>query len=89
MAAFEIVLRFPDGREELRLTDVPVALGETLTVLGREWTVVLERDPADVRATAQYLCKLTLEQRGRAEAARKANSEMRKRLARRRERKAG
>lgn len=57
MPSFEILLRFPDGHEELRLTDIPVAIGQTLTIMGKDWVVVSDRKPSDPRFTARFVCE--------------------------------
>lgn len=80
MALYEIVLRRADGTDEVRVTDRRPAVGDTLRIGNRSWEVVLERDPADFRAAAQFLCELTREQRGRALAAREQDAAMRRRM---------
>ena len=80
MPLYEIVLRRADGTDEVRVTDRRPAVGETLRIGNRSWQVVLERDPADVRATARFLCELTREQRARTRAAREQDATMRRRM---------
>jgi hypothetical protein len=80
MPMYELVLRFPDGREEIRVTDGHVALGTILEIDYADWTVVLERDPEDIRAIARYLCELAKEQRSRAVKMRADDAERRQRL---------
>jgi hypothetical protein len=80
MPFYEVVLRYPD-RDELRLTDEPLVPGETVDIAGDRWSVVLERDPVDVRATARFLCELTVSQRERAKRMRAFNREIQERLA--------
>ena len=46
MAAFEIVLRDGD-REEVRLSDQELELGQLIEINGREWVVTAERRPRD------------------------------------------
>jgi hypothetical protein len=80
MPLFEIVLRHPEGYEEVRFTDRSVAVGDTLVIANRRWDVVLERKAGDIRATAQFLCELTREQRGRTIAAQSQDEAMKRRL---------
>jgi hypothetical protein len=56
MPLYEIVLSFPD-REEVRLTDEPVSVGDTIQIDHVPWRVLFERDPRNRFATACYLCK--------------------------------
>ena len=49
---FEIVLRFADGREEVRITDRPPDIGRGLEVSGRTWTVLGRHSPS------RYVCQL-------------------------------
>jgi len=65
MPLYEVVLCFSD-REEARLTDRPLSVGDTVSVAGYDWTVVLEREPAHVTATARLVCEWTQAQRNRA-----------------------
>jgi hypothetical protein len=58
MPLYEIVLRYPDGWDEVRFTDRPVALGDRIRVANRLWDVVLERKPAVPFATAGFVCDL-------------------------------
>ena len=82
MPLYEIVLCFPD-REEVRLTDSPVTVGERVSISGDEWSVVVEREPEDIRATARFLCELTKQQRERDRKVRDADAARRRRLAER------
>jgi hypothetical protein len=78
MPLYEYILRWPDGREEVRIGDHARQVGDTLTVANREWTVVrLERELPDLRATARFLCELTREQRDCTLAARRKDAELR------------
>ena len=81
MPFYEVLLRYED-RDELRMTDRPLVVGETLQIAGESWTVTLERDPADIAATAQFLCELTFSQRERARRAQAFDAEMHERLGR-------
>jgi hypothetical protein len=79
MPLYELVLRYED-RDEIRLTDRPVSVGQSVEIAGESWTVTLERDPEDGGATAQFLCELTLSQRQRAKRLQTLNAEMEGRL---------
>ena len=65
VSLYELVLRYPD-REEVRLTDQPVAVGDTFEIDYEEWFVVEENEPENRRATARFLCERTKEQRALA-----------------------
>jgi hypothetical protein len=80
MALYEIVLRYPD-RDEVRVTDRPLPEGEVVEIDGTSWHVVLDREPADIRATARYLCRLSEAQRERARGMRAGECARRVRLA--------
>jgi hypothetical protein len=84
MPLYELVLQFPDGREEIRLTDEPVAVGDTVAIRGASWEVVapaLTRSAAEIGATAGFLCELTREQRARAVEMRLEDEQRRFRIA--------
>lgn len=81
MPLYEVVLRHPNGSEEVRFHDRAIAVGDRLLMNNRMWEVVLERRPVDLQATARFLCELTTEQRGRALAAKEKDAEMRERIA--------
>jgi hypothetical protein len=49
-------LCFPDGREETRLTDHPVAVGDALDIMATQWEVVERTPPEGVRAEARFMC---------------------------------
>lgn len=66
MPIYEVVLRHPNGSEEVRFHDRAVAIGDRLLMNNRMWEVVLEREPVGTQATARYLCELEVEQRRRA-----------------------
>jgi hypothetical protein len=80
MALYEVVFRYPD-RDEVRLTDRPLPEGEAVEIGGTSWHVVLDREPADIRAAARYLCRLSEAQPERARGVRAADSARRVRLA--------
>ena len=80
MPLYEIVLRRADQADEVRVTDHRPAVGDTLLIGNRSWQVVFERDPADGRATARFICELTREQRARAVAARERDAAVRRRM---------
>ena len=52
MPLFEIVLRFSDGREEVRITDRPPDIGHALEVGGRAWVIVGQHSPS------RFVCQL-------------------------------
>ena len=81
MPLYELVLRY-DDREELRLTDRPPSVGDTLLIGYDEWNVVLEHEPRDALARAAFLCELAQAQRARAEKLRADDAERRERVAR-------
>ena len=54
MAAYEIVMRFPD-REEVRLTDTPLAVGSNVEIAGTEWLVQSE-EAQQGRVLARFIC---------------------------------
>jgi hypothetical protein len=69
MPLYELVLQFPDAREETRFTDRAVAVGDMLSIADQRWEVVastIARSPHEMRVTAAFLCELTREQRARA-----------------------
>lgn len=80
MALYEVVFRYPD-RDEVRLTDRPLPEGEVVELGGTSWHVVLDREPADTRAAARYLCRLSEAQRERARGIWAGDSARRVRLA--------
>jgi hypothetical protein len=79
MALYEVVLRYPD-RDEVRMTDRPLPEGEAVEIGGTSWHVVLDREPADIRAAARYVCRLSEAQRERARGVRAGDSARRVRL---------
>jgi hypothetical protein len=79
MALYEIVLCYPD-REEVRFTDRPVAVGDTVEINHEEWDVLFERDPADMLATTRFLLRLAREQRDRVSVMRERDRAMRERV---------
>ena len=81
MPLYELVLRY-DDREELRLTDRPHSVGDTLQIGYDEWNVVLEHEPRDALSAAAFLCELAQAQRARAEKLRADDAERRERAAR-------
>lgn len=80
MALYEVVLRYPDG-DEVRLTDHPLPTDSTVEIAGENWMVTLEREPANIAATARFLCELTTSQRERAQRMQAFDRDMRKRIA--------
>ena len=79
MPLYELVLCYPE-REEVRLGERPLSVGQTFGINYDEWEVIWEREPADQRATACYLCVLTGEQRARAEKMREDDAAQRERI---------
>jgi len=79
MPVYEIVLQFAD-REELRVTDRPVAMGDELEILGKSWTVVGEREPEENRASGRFVCEMTNAPRSQAIEMRIEDEELRHRL---------
>lgn len=80
MALYEVVFRYQD-RDEVRLTDRPLPEGEVVEIGGTSWHVVLDREPADIRAAARYLCQLSEAQHERARGVRAGECARRVRLA--------
>ena len=54
MAVYEVVLRFPD-REEVRLTDRPLGVGDTLEINGGDW-LVESQEQHDGPAALRFIC---------------------------------
>jgi hypothetical protein len=79
MPLYELVLRYPD-RDEVRLTDVPPDVGETLRIAGELWTVRLASDPSNARATKRFLFELALDEAERSDRLRAWNEELEARL---------
>jgi len=79
LALYEVVLTFPD-HEEVRITDRAPVVGDLIQIDGREWQVILEREPAGIRATARFVCELTREQRARDAKIRSDNAARRERM---------
>jgi hypothetical protein len=63
MALYEIVLRFPD-RDEVRLTDRALDVGDTLSIGGQTWRVFGTEVPRSAVAAARYVCDSGGEIRG-------------------------
>lgn len=83
MAVYEVVLRFQD-REEVRLTDRPLDVGNTLAIEGREWFVE-SREAKRGRAAARFICvqlrTASRDLRARSSALAGRSVELRQRLA--------
>ncbi|HET8528915.1 MAG TPA: hypothetical protein VFL60_08390 [Gaiellaceae bacterium] len=58
-----MVLAFPDGHEEVRLTDRPLQLGQVLTIGSRRWTAVRERRLPGPKDARRVRCEPFEEQR--------------------------
>lgn len=57
-ALYEVVLRFADRPDEIRLHDQAVSVGNRLTILGRQWVAVVLEPPARSDAAARIvLCE--------------------------------
>jgi hypothetical protein len=56
MPLYEIVLCYSHG-DEVRLTDQPLAIGDTMQIDYVDWKVVLESPPAGATAAARYVCE--------------------------------
>jgi hypothetical protein len=54
VAVYEVILRFED-REEVRLTDRPLEVGDNLRITGSEW-LVQRCEPRPERDGARYIC---------------------------------
>ena len=52
---YELVLWF-QGKEDVRITDQPVSVGQTLVIDGIKWLVAAQDLPRDPNATARYIC---------------------------------
>jgi hypothetical protein len=52
---YELVLWF-QGNEDVRITDQPVSVGQTVTIDGIKWLVEAQDLPRDPNATARYIC---------------------------------
>jgi hypothetical protein len=55
MATYELVLWFR-GKEDVRITDQPASIGETLVIDNMKWLVEAQDLPRDPNATARYIC---------------------------------
>jgi len=55
MPMYELVLWF-QGNEDLRVTDQPVSVGETLMIDNVKWLVEAQDLPRDPNAAARYIC---------------------------------
>jgi hypothetical protein len=52
---YELVLWF-QGTEDVRITDQPVSVGQTVMIDGIKWLVEAQDLPRDPNATARYIC---------------------------------
>ena len=78
MPIYEVVLRYPD-RDELRFTDRRLPTDRLVEIAGATWSVTVDGAPADIAATARFLCELTTSQRGRAQRMQALDRDMRER----------
>ena len=53
---YEVHLRRSDGLDEVRITDVPLPVGEVVSIGGRTWEVTGVSNPAAPSATFRYEC---------------------------------
>jgi hypothetical protein len=56
-------------------------MDSTVEIAGENWMVTLEREPANIAATARFLCELTTSQCERAQRMQAFDRDMRKRIA--------
>ena len=54
MPLYEVLLH-ANGRSEVRLTDQPLGLGETVKILGHEWIVKGEANPVNPAASTRFV----------------------------------
>jgi hypothetical protein len=52
---YELVLWFR-GNEDVRITDQPASIGQTLVIDNIKWLVEAQDLPRDPSATARYIC---------------------------------
>ena len=52
---YELVLWF-QGTEDVRITDQPVSVGQTVLIDGIKWLVEAQDLPRDPNARARYIC---------------------------------
>jgi hypothetical protein len=52
---YELVLWF-QGKEDVRITDQPVSVGQTLLIDDIKWLVEAQDLPRDPNATARFIC---------------------------------
>jgi hypothetical protein len=52
---YELVLWFR-GKEDVRITDKPVSIGQTFVIDDIRWLVEAQDLPRDPNATARYIC---------------------------------
>lgn len=52
---YELVLWF-QGTEDVRITDQPVSVGQTVLIDGIKWLVEAQDLPHDPNAKARYIC---------------------------------
>ena len=65
VSLYELVLRWPDS-EEVRLTDQPLAVGDTFQIGYDEWVALAEAPAENPRATARLMCERAKAQRALA-----------------------
>jgi len=55
MATYELVLWF-QGREDIRTTDQPLSVGQTVLIDDIKWLVEAQDLPRDPNSKARYIC---------------------------------
>ena len=55
MATYELVLWF-QGREDVRTTDQPLTVGQTVLIDDIKWLVEAQDLPRDPASTARFIC---------------------------------
>ena len=55
MPLYEVLLQRDDD-DELRLTDQPLQIGETVTIAGQRWLVQHDETPEGSGAEIRYVC---------------------------------
>jgi hypothetical protein len=55
MPMYELVLWF-QGNEDIRITDQPLSVGQTVVIDNFKWLVEAQDLPHDPNATARYIC---------------------------------
>ena len=56
MSLYEVILRKPDGLDEVRFTDRELRLGESLRIGGSSWTITGVQPTDHPLAARRYTC---------------------------------